>query len=935
MSNTNTPNSCQQCKMKGLPILPVRYAAVPAAVKQDLPGWTNGDKVKDIALGNGFHYALRTVRKGYIYLYYDKNARGSKQWECYVVGEDGSLTRQPTPSAATPQSTPIKQCANHGSNNTQVHYLVIDQPEKCGPTWIAFSEYKWADATIAQYTENTRFRNQRMQTIHPSRMIHGAKHSHGAIATQEVLESVLEYNPDFRMSDLPHAGEPAVLSQPDGSYARAAAERISTHHPWYQRPNAAAATVEHMATRTSENGKSHVLALWDAIGITHELNGFFNDAAGRMAQYDSERLLQTTAMASIDGAKKAFEEKAARRADDTAANLRETRAGMRRTMGPMSGYNTVLAEHVRTRAGQQALTRLYWDRANDLITEEEYQRRRDAAIDQHVPEADRAAAKEAMRKHDRDQEILQERHVEDDARRRSKSIDEAWPRYADNLETGKLDTFRNNRKNFMHAMADLSEKRVVELIKWLEAPLFLDALEDFHPEELADGEEFAEVVADVIEGIGATPSGIRHLQTLVGRVDATGRGSLFWRAVALNQTSVKQEVTAALAAAQSGKSTPLEGNDDTVLRVITQLKNFVSAHKKIGTVVGESDHAKLSSGARFLKNTGLDKLMYSAGNVVFRWSGAATMGDMVGEKIIQNLFLLRGGVSTHDAIALVRLQAKVEGLSRQQALARLQTAKTFLEANDAISRQSGNRALREMWGRIRPVDKGHINTVATRITVVVGLIEIYNIQRLLRQTDKNISIYAQLFASSAGLMAAIIEVGAAPYQLLGKTSRGFQKWKIIGGAFSSAAALVGAGVDFDRAADSMGKDQYLVGTLYLARGVMGIGAGGSIIISAIVASAPLLRVYFARVGMRMAVLAVERIAATFAAAAAARVLGILVGWEIALVMIAIQFLIWYFVPDKLEEWCETCVFGKRRFGTPLNDAKKQDDAFAAALSETL
>lgn len=39
-----------------------------------------------------------------------------------------------------------------------------------------------------------------------------------------------------------------------------------------------------------------MLARWDAIGITHELNGYRNDAAGWLKKYGDERELQIGAL---------------------------------------------------------------------------------------------------------------------------------------------------------------------------------------------------------------------------------------------------------------------------------------------------------------------------------------------------------------------------------------------------------------------------------------------------------------------------------------------------------------------------------------------------------------------------------------------------------------------------------------------------------------
>lgn len=67
------PN-CGDCNKNGLAILPVRYAVVPLSVSAALLG-SLGNKVKCVPLTH-HKYALRTLRQGYLYLFYEKHARG-------------------------------------------------------------------------------------------------------------------------------------------------------------------------------------------------------------------------------------------------------------------------------------------------------------------------------------------------------------------------------------------------------------------------------------------------------------------------------------------------------------------------------------------------------------------------------------------------------------------------------------------------------------------------------------------------------------------------------------------------------------------------------------------------------------------------------------------------------------------------------------------
>ncbi|PKO88305.1 MAG: hypothetical protein CVU18_07670, partial [Betaproteobacteria bacterium HGW-Betaproteobacteria-12] len=308
MAATKTPGTCDQCKSTGLPLMPVRYAVVPKDVKPGTPGWASGERVKDVALGEDLAYALRIMREGYLYLFYSKNARGSNQWECYTVWADGCLHKQADTQLTVPPFAPAFQCQRQGHNPLAMHYLVIEKPEKCGTTWIAFSDHKWSKETVAEYQNNKTLRDARMQKIEPAAMAKGSVHPHGAKAEAAALNGVLEYAPDFDLAKLPYDPQANPFSEENGRHSNYLLNRMSTRYPLNLRKGEAESIVKHMQQRGKE-ATPHVIALWDTLGIVHELNGFRNDAAGWLKKYGDERELQITALTAIDGTKQALARK--------------------------------------------------------------------------------------------------------------------------------------------------------------------------------------------------------------------------------------------------------------------------------------------------------------------------------------------------------------------------------------------------------------------------------------------------------------------------------------------------------------------------------------------------------------------------------------------------------------------------------------------------
>lgn len=948
--------ACNVCQAGGLPILPTRYAVVPASFPQAELGVFSGERVTDVKLDTArYKYAVRTLRQGFLYLFYERGPQGANYWEVYSVTADGTLWRCDDTDSA--RLEPTMKCANQGHNPLRMHYIVIEKPEQCGKVWLAYSEHKWSPQTLARYAKAGP-RATRMQAIEPAVWAQGkceARNHQSILAVESNFKNILEYGDHgFSMLTgeppaLPYTGFDRVrkLSQLDGSYDEATLAEQFTKTPWYPRNRPVGdrkdLVLQQLLAQMLDKcgdpsmGVSYwpmALALWDAIGITDELNGYCNDALGKIALYGEERALQVTAASNIEGAKAALENKA----DETA-----TRTVQAAEMGQRSGNrhynvmrrNQIINEHVPDIKGKQALAALDAEYFDGTMPNAEYQRRRGALLDQYVPPAQRAQAQRDFGAYDAELALADKVRADNLENYRKKKVDEAWGRYNDNVDWDKLTRFKTNYSRFQDTATTLANSRTVELIKWLEWDLLFDTLEDYSEDVEDDGHEFIEVVGDLTEGIGGSEAGRAYLKTLVEtRRNAADRKALFWRAIAANQKELKPAVANAVDEALKAKNTPLDTGLAIVERVLSNLKTFSGYYKRAVSLVGESKVEKLGPLPRAMKNAGIDKLMMTAGETAFRWLGMNHLGDFVGEKIIQNVFLMSTGITDADALALVREQARADGVARSVALERLRTARTFLEANQAIANEPGHKVLRDMWGKMRPAT-GRNGAATMRITVVVGLIEVWNFRKLISKSDKTTKTYAQLVASTATLSAAVIDIGIVPYQLAGKKAFGFQKWKLMGGALGSIASFIGASLDLNEAADRREKKQYALVALLMVKSALGFVATGAAVITAIATSAPLLKIVGRRMGLQVMVVAVDGIATRVAIASFARVLGLLVGWEVAVVLVAIQLLVWYFTPDTLEEWCETSAFGRRTFGKPQDDAKKQEEGFLTALADVV
>lgn len=223
--NKDNPD-CKNCNKSGLAILPVRYAVVPKHVAVSLPP-AIGTKVADISLQH-HKYALRTLRQGFLYLFYEKHARGGHiKWEVYSVSIGGTLWKQFSINAI--ETIEGERCSRK-EHRMPASIIAIESPEKCGKIWMAFSEHAWSSETFKTFERDSQLRERRMQSFVPTVWIKSLTDSHGIEATQESLNHIIEYKANFPVSTL-NRNNNAELSESDGSYKSNCLISCATRYP--------------------------------------------------------------------------------------------------------------------------------------------------------------------------------------------------------------------------------------------------------------------------------------------------------------------------------------------------------------------------------------------------------------------------------------------------------------------------------------------------------------------------------------------------------------------------------------------------------------------------------------------------------------------------------------------------------------------------------
>lgn len=947
-----TDDRCDVCKLKGLAVYMPRYTVVPKAFNAPALGPFSGEKVSSVTLSES-KYALRQLRQGFIYLLYEKGARGKFYWEVYAVAPDGTLTKQLDTASVKSVDAP-QACSRSGHSGLRVQYVVIEKPHDCGKVWIAFTENPWSDETVQRYGADNAaaagLRSKRMQAIEPAVWIAGPKPGHHVAPLNGAnLQHVIEYAGSTgetltEVSAFPYEYRPDVSRGAAGTFRDDVVSLCTTRYPWairqgwWNKDAAAQLVAQAQANSFSDAGGKvpcppMMLALWDAVGITHELNGFRNDAVAWLNQYVMERALQVTALRDIDTAKTTLEKGAV---DSEAQFQAETGKA---TTGGLSES----AASLRTRAATMADGP---ERTKYLETADDYDYLAKNGLGGPYVAQVQSFRSEADRQAWRQQTDAQIAKINQTKKQRLQDAQSgAWPRYEKRLKRSDIESFRKSYTALQDKVRSLQEARTDDIGLWLKAPLWLDTLDDCHEANFFDGIAYEVMVGTAIFGLDSSPKGKQKVDAIVSMLDASKPESIIWRALSMNQKDAKLQMSQALQAADSKKETPLQSNVEAVAGVMGQIKSLVGYYKKLTDLALEKDAKKITPIGSLLKRLEVDQVVMTAGDAIFKKFRINQGADFVGEKIIQSIFLQRAGISDLDTLNLVRKQVELEGLSRKEILGTLRVAHGFIKGEEALGglgKQSRTRALYDAWNQLKLTDEGSAQLRSARVTLVSGLLEAVNFYKLMvTPHDDNTNL--NLVSSGATLCSAVIDVSMAPFYATLKTAGRSQAWKLVGGGLGSLGAFIGAWMDAGKAGDSWSKQQYAVSALTALKAASGAAAGTAVFISAIGKSGPLLRKVATRYGSEVVIGIVEAATERALAFAALRGVGMLLGWEATVVLLVVQFLVWYFTPNELEAWCARCAFGTGRETdffiehdvTRYTDKemKKQVDEFAKSLAD--
>ncbi|EPJ3205373.1 T6SS effector BTH_I2691 family protein [Citrobacter freundii] len=344
------PSGCKTCQRQGLPVFPLRVAAVPKGLAGS--SWQPSVPPQPVALSGGeYKYALRTLREGYVYVLLDK-----KVWQGYQVTAEGYL-RQFNPFAMPESETvePLSQaCLTHG-HDIAASFINIDDTQY-SEAWLAFSSDPWSEQVLEEYASGKRPATRFTQVTLAALKANPAGVP-GGLALDSSLSALKANVAEFATANWTDIAP--VHNQPAGTAAgKENSVPTGGAHGFYSRQSRAAATGDQVAQLSRQFSCTiAALALNDEVGVVQELNiGRLSVVEARQRWNESpvvrhKHLIADAIQQYLDTLKKATEEQSQPRYTPPVSGY------------PASGGKTESKEQVAQETYAQRIARLqtYYD----------------------------------------------------------------------------------------------------------------------------------------------------------------------------------------------------------------------------------------------------------------------------------------------------------------------------------------------------------------------------------------------------------------------------------------------------------------------------------------------------------------------------------------------------------------------------------------------
>ncbi|QXF35590.1 hypothetical protein CE143_22175 [Photorhabdus luminescens] len=618
---------CWTCESTGPALLPVRYTVVPDDVSETLPVWAETPE----PAAPGYHYALRALRQGFLYVYYASAGLDEPEsWDAWSVSEDGALWQQfCAPFGVSPKKTSDCRAPTHQSANME--FIVLQDMALYTETWLAFTPSAWSQETIKYYHNNRAAREKRMQCVKPWQW-RGVPEGVGiAQATIENLNTVIDYclgDNDSGKYVLPCNRKVLRISRtleeaPYYEIYHGALRPKSTLYPWSsKRAGCADITVRAMQKRGRAADGTPVspvlIALHDPIGIAHELAGWGDDIAGAHKTFLDELSIEFMTDSSLNGAEN---------------QLRQMHTTHFKK--PDKEKDAILA-------------------ASTGLSIQEWEKRREDSI-RHAIESDK------------------------------KTFAHDWKKYTAELNLAKRQAFNQCYADLCTDVAKELEQLAQLRVSWLKQSGFITCCQDFHTTRLEDNLNYREAVDYAIASLNVTETGCAYLDALIDEYSALSPENIVWRSLLLNNPEVTKEMDGFLQKMQLNKGNEKPADISVFMKTVTTLSGkLVEAYDKANEAL-EKPPKSDSTFARAMLHS--DRRLVTLGDRFFNFTRLGKVLNSTNEMLSKTLFSVISGVSFGRAVKLSVSQLQEGDLFRRQVLKQLKEsgAKAHLETKNGYN----------------------------------------------------------------------------------------------------------------------------------------------------------------------------------------------------------------------------------------------------------
>lgn len=858
------------CMSQGPALLPVRYAVIPEYIKEPLPEWaTSGVSAYPVENEN-YHYALRAMRRGYIYIYYPYLT----DWEAWSVCDDGSLWKQISAKNVLEKAEP--DCRQGTYSNGGKDFLTLPYEVLENDIWIAFTQCPWTENTLERYASDGVQRQSRMQCVSSSNWRAPQASQQITEATTANLASVLDYIP----------AQGSMLSPgmrlPYGTHnkirvSQCVNERYAivkepgpqeTLYPW--KSGVVGNTIRQMKVRGVKPDGSPVtpllMALHDATGITHELTGWTNDVLAMAKIFGDERTLEFCTQNLINGVKEIVNKSSEQNVEAQLSVLpQETFISP-----PAMDYSYYMYVQNEKSKGTDP---------KDILIREEFEKQIKG----------------------KQNEVYKKHQVAND-----------WSKYAQMINQSKWDSFNKCCADLTQKIDEQLAKLIIYRCEWLQTSLFITMLQDFFSNDPVDNANYREIAAFAMAGLNESPSGVKLLDDWIDAYTTTSKTNLVWRTHFYNNPEIMADAEPLLASLQQCSISPVSEND--VLYFFE--KNGAKLNKIFkGFEKATSEISKpLDSNAVFSKRVlyKIDQHMVTVGTRFFSVSRIGPVLNTMNDLIVRTLFSLSSGKSELETKMLF---SKYFGWATERRA--YITGTVFYSTQRAIRadrlRVASNKyaALEKAYADYFRQPAGSSGYAVTSIRIFVLFFNVVELYNQLDNFNNKPSDYAKVVSAISATASGIIDIATPAMEVILKEKNSLHYMKMSGAGCSLISAGLSLGLDFSTLLNKVSlpnsSKKWAFTGLYLVKTLSDV---------AIIAKAEgkLMSVLIERFGWDTArgglAVWLGKAAAPQLTKLGVEWVGLLASWEVALLLMVAEYILTeYYSRDALQSWIENSLFG--------------------------